>query len=426
MDWANNPSLKIPVSIVGVHSRVGHMFQSAVVGLTVLLALFSLLAFFKAYVHVFWVPAIVATEWSAYFLLASLVCVALLIRSPLGSRVPVIFGIVAVILYASPLVRAIPVAIRLDQRCEKEFGNVPVREGRRAPNRKAPLQWADFVLGIDIPTVIKSVRTYSTSPVPLEMDVFAPAGAQGPLPGIVMVHGGSWSSGDKDELPDIYRYLASRGYLVASVNYRLAPQYPYPAPRDDVFKAIQYLKDHSGELDLDSTHLVLMGRSAGGQIALAAAYTKIDPAIRGVIALYAPSDLLFGYSLPSNPFIMDSRKVLEDYLGGPPSALPGAYEAASPLNYVNAKSPPTLTVHGYRDELVWPIHDERLEGRLAEFKRPHLFLRLPWATHGCEANLSGPSGQLTLYAIEHFLAFVCPTKDEERIAQKGTTEGAAS
>jgi len=265
----------------------------------------------------------------------------------------------------------------------------------------------DLFLGVKIPAVKMQTLVYNVvDGKPLDMDVYSPSKADTPLPVIVMIHGGSWSSGDKRDLASINRYLAARGYCVASINYRLAPPDPYPAAKEDALAAIRYLKDHARELNLDPAHFVLMGRSAGGQIALAAAYTGADPSVRGVISLYAPNDLVLGYAMPSNPWILNSRKVLEDYLGGPPSAHPGAYEAASPLNFVNARTPPTLMIHGYRDEFVSPIHDERLEARLAEFKRPHLFLRLPWALHGCDANLSGPSGQLSLYAMERFLAFV--------------------
>jgi acetyl esterase/lipase len=65
-----------------------------------------------------------------------------------------------------------------------------------------------------------------------------------------------------------------------------------------------------------------------------------------------------------------------------------------------------LVIHGVRDELVWVVHSDRLSQRLSAAGRPYLYLRLPWATHGCDANFQGPSGQLSLYAIERFLAAV--------------------
>ena len=103
--------------------------------------------------------------------------------------------------------------------------------------------------------------------------------------------------------------------------------------------------------------------------------------------------------------MLDSRKVLEDYLGGTPAQKPEVYAAASPSNFVNATTPPTLLIHGRLDPIVWPEQSERLAARLKENGRPYFHLYLPWATHGCDANLHGPSGQLSLYAIDRFLAY---------------------
>ena len=77
---------------------------------------------------------------------------------------------------------------------------------------------------------------------------------------------------------------------MASIDYRLAPGAVFPAPRDDVFAAIAYLKDHAKEIGLDKDRLILLGRSAGGQIALSAAYAEKEPGIKGVIVFYAPND----------------------------------------------------------------------------------------------------------------------------------------
>jgi acetyl esterase/lipase len=136
-----------------------------------------------------------------------------------------------------------------------------------------------------------------------------------------------------------------------------------------------------------------------------------------VIAFYAPNDLALAYAKPGNPLMIKSRLLIHDYLGGTPAQRPGVYEAASPLHFVTKATPPTLMIHGSLDPMIWFFHDERLDKRLEEAGVPHFFLRLPWATHGCDANLSGPSGQLSTYAIERLLASVLPTNLEERVVQ---------
>ncbi len=220
-----------------------------------------------------------------------------------------------------------------------------------------------------------------------------------------MIHGGAWRTSSKTELPALNRYLAQQHYAVASIDYRLAPDAQSPAAVDDAFQAIAYLKTNAAALHLDPTRLVIIGRSAGGQIALAVAYAGREPAIRGVVGFYSPSDLVRGYEHPSRRWVLDSCKVLEDYLGGTPATKADAYYAASPINFVKAHTPPTLLIHGQLDPLVWPEQSERLAARLQENGRPHFLLSIPWGTHGCDANLSGPSGQLSLYAIDRFLAY---------------------
>jgi dipeptidyl aminopeptidase/acylaminoacyl peptidase len=95
---------------------------------------------------------------------------------------------------------------------------------------------------------------------------------------------------------------------------------------------------------------------------------------------------------------------MEAYLGGNPDRVMSQYNAASPINFIGDDTPPTLLIHGGRDELVSPVQSERLAGALERAGRRHLLLILPWATHGCDFNFSGPCGQISTFAIERFLA----------------------
>jgi acetyl esterase/lipase len=102
--------------------------------------------------------------------------------------------------------------------------------------------------------------------------------------------------------------------------------------------------------------------------------------------------------------VRDTRGSIEAYLGGAPgSASDDAYYAASPVNFVNPSSPPTLLVHGERDPIVPASQTSALEQRLRQAGVKSLFVRLPWATHGCELSYGGPCGQITSFAVERFL-----------------------
>jgi len=232
-------------------------------------------------------------------------------------------------------------------------------------------------------------------------------------PCVIIVHGGSWAGGDSRQLPELNSYLAANGYNVAAINYRMAPKYKTPAPVEDVQAAIFYLKKHASELHIDTNNFVLLGRSAGAQIALLAAYTIHEPALKGVIDFYGPADMVWGYSVPSSPLIMDSRKVMENYIGGSYSQVPQKYVACSPLEFVSRQSVPTLILHGENDVLVSPEHSRRLNLKLQQNGIRHYYLKLPWATHGFDYNLNGPGGQLSTYAVETFLNIVTkPLKGE--------------
>ena len=102
---------------------------------------------------------------------------------------------------------------------------------------------------------------------------FYPSQIAGKKPCVIVVHGGSWAGGDSQQLPELNSYMAAKGYNVASINYRMAPKWQTPAPVEDIANAIKYLTAHADELHIDPTQFVLLGRSAGAQIALLAAYT---------------------------------------------------------------------------------------------------------------------------------------------------------
>jgi len=256
-----------------------------------------------------------------------------------------------------------------------------------------------------VPNVKAEKLVYKNDGVELSLDFYR-SQMPGRAPLILSIHGGSWQSGDNKDFIPMDRYLAGRGYAVADILYRLAPQYPFPAASEDVQAAIEFLRTRSDSLDIDPQRIVLLGRSAGGQIALNVGYSLRDPGIRGVISFYAPADLYWSWEHPGNPLVIDTKAVLTDYLGGGPSVAASNYDAASPIRFVNSETPPTLLLHGGRDELVSPHQSTMLSERLAEAGVPHLNVSLPWATHGFDYILRGPGGQISAYAVEYFLARV--------------------
>ncbi len=277
-------------------------------------------------------------------------------------------------------------------------------------SRLAPgFSWRRLYWPAPAPVVTERAETYAQPDgAALQLDLYLPpfvADTNRGRPALIVIHGGGWDSGDNRQLADWNRRWAARGWIVAALNYRLAPAHPWPAQRDDVRAAIAWLKDHARALDLDAHRLVVLGRSAGGQIATAAAYGARDPDIRGVIALYAPHDMEFAWGVSREDDALNSIKLMRQYFGGPPDspARRALYDDASGQLLANPRSPPTLLIHGHPDTLVWYRHSRRLAARLQDLGVPCTHVELPWATHAFDFNPDGPGGQVADGAITEFL-----------------------
>ena len=296
-------------------------------------------------------------------------------------------------LFTLPCLEAWKLAGGLPGELTRQFG--PVTLARN------PFSFGDLFSGAP-PTVRPETLVYSGD---LSLDFYRATGRDR-APCVVLIHGGGWDSGSRTEIAHFNHWLAGLGYAVAAIDYRLAPQAVWPAQRDDTLAAIAFLKAHAAQLGLDTTRLVLLGRSAGGNIAEAVGYTANDPAIRGVIALYAPADLHFAWQYSREDDVLKSPQLLRQFLGGPPETARALSDSSSGYLHVSPATPPTLLIHGQLDTLVWHRQSERLDARLTENRVPHAFVSFPWATHAFEYNLHGPGGQLTTFAVGWFLAAV--------------------
>jgi acetyl esterase/lipase len=352
-----------------------------------------------------WIASVAATEWGYWLAFAAILPLIPTRAQTRLARSGAVLSMAAIALFLLPVVQAKRMNGELPAAFDAAFGDARRARTHAADGPKTePLVVPDLIFPLSLAAIRFEERTFARyDQQALTLDIYRPAYVHGPLPGVIVVHGGSWHAGDNSEFVALNAYLAGRDYVVAAINYRLAPRWPFPASRDDVLAAIAYLKVYGSEFGLDPTRLALLGRSAGGQLALLAAYTANEPAIRGVISIYGPTDLQFGYEHPAPRPLHDTRRVLSTYLGGSPSTAGDAYFTASPINFVSAASPPTLLIHGLRDGVVSAEQSARLDARLEQTGVKHLFVRLPWATHGCDRSFGGPCGQITTYAVERFL-----------------------
>ncbi len=365
------------------------------------LLLVGVLNVFKSPAWSPWRLAVLAGEYGSWLAIVAAIVAGLAWFARGGSvtltaGTMVVAGL-AMVLLLKPSFQAWRISAVLPERLAAQFGVVAMA--------REPFAFSRLLIGTD--PVPVTVETLEVAPaLPLDFYRAAAVPGKGVAPCVIVVHGGGWDGGDRKQIPHFNHWLAGRGYAVAAISYRLAPRFQWPAPREDVLAAIALLTAQAARLGIDPTRLVLLGRSAGGQIAQTVGFTAGDPAIRGVIGMYAPSDLIFGYVNTHENDMLKSPALMRQYLGGTPESARANYESASALFHVGRRTPPTLLLHGKNDALVWHRHSERLEARLAEQGVPHVLVQLPWATHAFEFNLHGPGGQLTTFAIEWFLAAV--------------------
>jgi acetyl esterase len=260
----------------------------------------------------------------------------------------------------------------------------------------------------------------------LKLDVYEPGGgAKGAArtasrPAVIMVHGGSWEMGERSDTPRWHGWLADNGYVVFAIDYRLAPPPRWQDAPGDVKCAIGWVKRNADRYGVDPERVALMGNSAGGHLALLAAYAEDHPRlppscevsesrVAAVVAFYPPTDLA-GFctdpppdGLPRWYPDLDCQGVLRRFTGATLSTDPDRYRLASPISHVDAGDPPTFLVHGGRDSLVAPGQSRLLAQRLEEAGVPHRLLELPHAQHFFDLSWGGWGSQITRAKLEQFL-----------------------
>jgi acetyl esterase/lipase len=365
----------------------------------VLLLAASLLAIFRAPTRLLWRVSVGVTELGHYLAFICLGAAVVFARFPTPGKAAAIISVIAAMVSFTPVIRATRAARTLQQQLREAFGNAALQ--------RPVLIYRKMFSGVTLPEPkTESFKYSSVEGEDLALDFYHAQGTT-PAPLVIAIHGGSWRGGNNQSFIGMDRYLAGRGFAVADIIYRLAPKWTFPAPIEDVRAALVFLQNRAGWLGIDPNQIVLLGRSAGGQIALTAAYTAMNPAIRGVISFYGPTDMHWDWDHPGNPAVIDTPTNLSDYLGGRPSEVPSAYDAASPIRLVTSSAPPTLLLHGGRDELVSAGESARLSKRLTETGVRNLNVALPWATHGFDYIVRGPGGQISAYAIDYFLDVCC-------------------
>lgn len=241
--------------------------------------------------------------------------------------------------------------------------------------------------------------------VAMKMDILQPKSDQ-KLPAIVYVTGGGFINANKDNGIQLRMHLAEAGYVVASIQYRVAPTAKFPQPLEDVKSAIRYLKAHADQYGIDADRVGIVGGSAGGYLTAMAGTTSgtttfdkgnnLDKSssVKAAVDLFGPSDLTrIGDDYSDE--VKDAHKSAgatealwvngSPVFGGKDGGILAdkkAADAASPIHYISKTSAPMLLMHGTADTVVSPSQTDLLFQALQQKGIPSKRYLVDGAAHG--------------------------------------------
>lgn len=240
---------------------------------------------------------------------------------------------------------------------------------------------------------------------PLTLDLYVPPGAgadENRLPLVVYVHGGGWMTGHTRHSgafanwPEALASIANEGFAVASVEYRLGSEAPFPAAFDDVRDAIRWLRANDERFGIDREKAVIMGGSAGGQLAGlvgtacggsrypldSASHSEVSACVQGVVVWYGVFD--FSQLVPTAPVasVPNGLGPLGVFLDCMPTwCSEDLVRAASPIDWVDEADPPFLLIHGVADPVVAIDQSRAMHARLQDAGVESTLIEIPAVRH---------------------------------------------
>lgn len=253
--------------------------------------------------------------------------------------------------------------------------------------------------------VYEQVPSRGYANVPMQLDLLQPQ-KKTKMPAIVYVTGGGFINANRDNGVQLRNYLAEKGYVVASITYRVAPTAQFPQPLEDVKASIRYLRAHADQWNIDKDRIGIIGGSAGGYLSAFAGTTsgtktfdkgenlQESSKVNCAVDLYGLSDLSrvgMDYSPEVQQLHKSAGATEALWVNGSPVfggkdggvlADPKATEAANPIAYIGKNSAPMLLMHGTADKVVSPGQTDLLYQALKAKGVPAERYEIPGAAHG--------------------------------------------
>lgn len=229
-------------------------------------------------------------------------------------------------------------------------------------------------------------------------------------PGVFLIHGGWWSSGDKKYMTEISRSYAEQGYVVFNINYRLSTDASWPAQRTDTLDAIATARRHAALWSFDPNNYVIVGFSAGGHLAGAAGtYKNGLPGLRGVVGISPVISPLTAYTEGTDTFDLEKRKLRESAIklaGGcePTGKCARVWASMEVPWHASRGDAPMLVVHS-DDEFVSAEHGKQLKEHLRQVGVPVTIVSEPGIEHSAPLyRLPGVAERVQQWVAEKLLS----------------------
>lgn len=241
--------------------------------------------------------------------------------------------------------------------------------------------------------VIRDLEYAKAGQKSLQLDIYVPEKTDGPRPLVVWIHGGAWRAGNRDRCPAAR--LVPRGYVAASITYRLSQEAIFPAQIHDCKAAIRWLRANAEKYGIDPDRIGVWGSSAGGHL-VALLGTSGDvkelegelgnlnqsSRVQAVCDFFGPTDFT-KMDAAGSQMNHDAPKSPESLLvGGAIQENPEKVARANPITYVSKDDPPFLIMHGDKDPLVPHNQSELLEAALKKAGVDVTFHTVKGAGHG--------------------------------------------
>lgn len=221
----------------------------------------------------------------------------------------------------------------------------------------------------------------------LKMDVFPVSQPNGPVPCVVVIHGGAWMSGKREDMAPISQAIAANGMVAAAISYRLAPANKWPAMIEDAQAAVRYLRDNAAKYNIDPKRIGACGASAGGHLSLLLGTTEGWPdgtktatssKVMAVFNLFGPFDCTQDF--PATLGMLLSQSII----GKKFEEAKEDIRLFSPATYVTKDDAPVFTLQGKEDPLVPFKQAERLDAAMKAAGLSHTLRLVEGMKHGID------------------------------------------